>query len=98
MKKNSNKSSKQFKKNTIAGLLTALIIVIVVNIISSFLFYRIDLTKDKRHSLSPATIEMLKNQGPRLYPCLSERQRPACQLRTVRQTGGANVAGFQKLF
>lgn len=67
MKKNSNKSSKQFKKNTIAGLLTALIIVIVVNIISSFLFYRIDLTKDKRHSLSPATIEMLKNLKDRVY-------------------------------
>lgn len=67
MKKTINKSSKQFKRNTISGLLAALIIVIAVNILSSFLFYRIDLTKDKRHSLSPATIEMLKNLKDRVY-------------------------------
>ena len=69
--KNSNKGQteggKQFKKNTIIGLIVALVAVILVNIISSFLFYRIDLTKDKRHSLSKGTIEMLNNLEDRVY-------------------------------
>lgn len=68
MKKNFNtKNSKQFKKNTIIGLIAALVIVLIINIISSFLFFRIDLTKDKRHSLSPSTIEILKNLDDKVY-------------------------------
>ena len=74
MKKNNSKKNnrqteggRQFKKNTLVGLLIALVAVIVVNIISSFLFYRIDLTKDKRHSLSKGTIEMLNNLEDRVY-------------------------------
>ena len=74
MKKNNSKKNnrqteggRQFKKSTIIGLLIALAAVIVVNIISSFLFYRIDLTKDKRHSLSKGTIEMLNNLEDRVY-------------------------------
>lgn len=68
MKKNSNtQKSKQFKKNTLLGLVVALVIVLVINILSSFLFFRIDLTKDKRHSLSPSTIEILKNLEDKVY-------------------------------
>jgi gliding-associated putative ABC transporter substrate-binding component GldG len=68
MKKNTgSKSSMQFKRNTLLGLLVAVAILVVVNILSSFLFFRIDLTKDKRHSLSPSTIEMLKNLDDRVY-------------------------------
>lgn len=74
MKKNNSKKNnrqteggRQFKKNTLIGLLIALAAVIVVNIISSFLFFRIDLTKDKRHSLSKGTIEMLNNLEDRVY-------------------------------
>lgn len=68
MKKNSNtQKSKQFKKNTLLGLVIALVIVLVINILSSFLFFRIDLTKDKRHSLSPSTIEILKNLEDKVY-------------------------------
>ncbi|MCR4680022.1 MAG: gliding motility-associated ABC transporter substrate-binding protein GldG [Bacteroidales bacterium] len=59
--------SKQFKRNTLLGLLIALVAIIVVNIISSFLFFRIDLTKDKRHSLSKGTIEMLNNLEDKVY-------------------------------
>lgn len=65
--KGQTEGGKQFKKNTILGLLIALAAVIVVNIISSFLFFRIDLTKDKRHSLSKGTIEMLNNLEDRVY-------------------------------
>ena len=67
MSKNINIQSKQFKRRTLLGLLAVLGIVVVVNILSSFLFYRIDLTKDKRHSLSKSTIEMLKNLEDRVY-------------------------------
>ena len=68
MKKNTgSKSSIQFKRSTLLGLLVAVAILVVVNILSSFLFFRIDLTKDKRHSLSPSTIEMLKNLDDRVY-------------------------------
>ena len=49
------------------GLLVVIAAVILVNILSSFLFYRIDLTKDKRHSLSKSTIEMLRNLEDRVY-------------------------------
>lgn len=59
--------SKQFKRYTLIGLLAAILIVIVLNIISSYLFFRIDLTKDKRHSLSKSTIEMLQNLEDRVY-------------------------------
>lgn len=65
--KGQTEGGKQFKRNTIIGLLVALAAVILVNVISSFLFYRIDLTKDKRHSLSKGTIEMLNNLEDRVY-------------------------------
>lgn len=67
MSKNINKQSKQFKRRTLMGLLIVIAAVVLVNILSSFLFYRIDLTKDKRHSLSKSTIEMLKNLEDRIY-------------------------------
>ena len=67
MSKNINIQSKQFKRRTLLGLLAVIGVVILVNILSSFFFYRIDLTKDKRHSLSKSTIEMLKNLEDRVY-------------------------------
>ena len=67
MSKNINIQSKQFKRRTLLGLLAVIAAVVLVNILSSFFFYRIDLTKDKRHSLSKSTIEMLKNLEDRVY-------------------------------
>ncbi len=67
MSKNINIQSKQFKRRTLLGLLAVIAIVVVVNLLSSSFFYRIDLTKDKRHSLSKSTIEMLKNLEDRVY-------------------------------
>ena len=67
MSKKTNIQSKQFKRRTLLGLLAVIAIVIVANILSSLFFYRIDLTKDKRHSLSKSTIEMLKNLEDRVY-------------------------------
>ncbi len=69
MKKNSNinKESKKFKRRSFLALLSVVVIVIIANILSSFFFYRIDLTKDKRHSLSKSTIEMLNKLEDRVY-------------------------------
>lgn len=79
MPKKKLQGSRQFKKNTLIGIAIALIAVVVVNILSSFLFFRIDLTKDKRHSLSPSTIEMLKNLEDRIYirVYLKSKDQPA---------------------
>ncbi len=79
MSKNINKQSKQFKRRTLMGLLIVIAAVVLVNILSSFLFYRIDLTKDKRHSLSKSTIEMLKNLEDRVYfrVYLKGKEQPA---------------------
>ncbi len=53
-----NRFSRQ-KKNSIIQLMAGIIIIVAVNIISSFLFTRIDLTAENRYSLSDATIKML---------------------------------------
>ncbi|MDR2979058.1 MAG: gliding motility-associated ABC transporter substrate-binding protein GldG [Bacteroidales bacterium] len=66
MKKNSQNSNR-YKKSAIIGFVSALLILVTINIISSYLFFRIDLTSDKRHSLSLATIEMLKNLEDKVY-------------------------------
>ena len=45
--KEKNNNSQRFKKNAITGLIVSLLILIAVNILSSFFFFRIDFTKDK---------------------------------------------------
>ncbi len=65
--KGQTEGGRRFKKSMLLGLIVALAAVIVVNILSSFLFFRIDLTKDKRHSLSKGTIEMLNSLEDRVY-------------------------------
>lgn len=42
-------------------LITVFMIVIVANVLSTFVFTRVDLTSEKRYSLSPATLNMLRN-------------------------------------
>ena len=65
--KEKSNNSKRFKKNAIIGLVVSLLILIAVNILSSSFFLRFDLTKDKRLSLSPTTIQMLKNLDDKVY-------------------------------
>ncbi len=56
---------KNWKKNcrrtNIAQLLMAVVVILLVNIIASFIFTRFDLTAEKRYSLAPATKNILKN-------------------------------------
>ena len=49
------------KRSNFLQLGLGIIIIILVNIISSFVFTRFDLTAEKRYSLSPATKKLLKN-------------------------------------
>jgi ABC-2 type transport system permease protein len=60
-------NSKKYKKSALLGLALSLIILIATNIIFSFLYIRIDLTQDKRNSLSDKTIELLENLEEKIY-------------------------------
>lgn len=67
MKQNKNKNKKvisrkkQFKRYSITTFFLSLAIILFLNIISSFVFYRADLTSEKRYSLSDATKTMLRD-------------------------------------
>ncbi|HHU47771.1 MAG TPA: gliding motility-associated ABC transporter substrate-binding protein GldG [Bacteroidales bacterium] len=60
-------SYSKFKKNAIIGLIASLLILFCINILSYFLYFRIDLTQDKRNSLSPATIKLLSSLDDKVY-------------------------------
>lgn len=47
------------KRRDIILLVLSIAIIVLVNFIASFFFFRLDLTADKRYTLSPATKEML---------------------------------------
>ena len=48
------------KKKDLIQLALSIAVVILFNFIGSFVFHRFDLTSEKRYTLSPATIELLK--------------------------------------
>jgi len=52
---------KNIKRSNIIRLIFAMVIILLINIISSFVFTRVDLTAEKRYSLSPATKKLLRN-------------------------------------
>lgn len=58
---------KNIRKANILQLVVAFLFIILMNIIGSFLFYRIDLTTEKRFTLSKATREMVKNLDDVVY-------------------------------
>ena len=64
LKKNKKRS---IKWQNIIQLLAILAIIIFLNIISSFVFTRFDLTTEKRYSLSPTTIQLIKNLNDVVY-------------------------------
>jgi ABC-2 type transport system permease protein len=49
------------RKNNVLRVILGTVIVVLVNVIASFLFTRFDLTAEKRYTLSPATKSMLRN-------------------------------------
>ncbi|NTW25170.1 MAG: gliding motility-associated ABC transporter substrate-binding protein GldG [Lentimicrobium sp.] len=48
------------RRNNIIQLVLALLIIILINVIGSFIFTRIDLTSENRYSLSPSTKKLLR--------------------------------------
>jgi len=54
-------SRKNFRRNSLVQFAALLLLLVLVNVISSFLFVRYDLTSEKRFSLSTDTKDRLKN-------------------------------------
>lgn len=58
---------KNLKKNQIVTFLVTVAIVVLVNVIGSYVFTRFDLTSEKRYTLSPTTKEILNNLDDYVY-------------------------------
>lgn len=52
---------KNIRRSSFMQLAIGLAVIVVINLIGSFAFYRLDLTADKRYTLSPSTRKMLKD-------------------------------------
>lgn len=55
------------KKQAYSSLAILILIIIIINFISTFLFFRIDFTKEKRYTLSNASKEFVKNLEDVIY-------------------------------
>ena len=58
---------KNLKKNQIVAFLVTVAIVVLVNVIGSYVFTRFDLTSEKRYTLSPTTMEILNDLNDYVY-------------------------------
>ncbi len=58
---------KNLKKNQIVAFLITVAIVVLVNVIGSYVFTRFDLTSEKRYTLSPTTKEILNGLEDYVY-------------------------------
>jgi len=56
-----SRKRREIKRLHLVELFSALVLLIAVNVISSFTFYRLDMTTEKRYSLSEASISLLKS-------------------------------------
>lgn len=55
------------KKNNIQSSLILIGILVVLNVVSGYFFHRFDLTKDKRYTLSPTSLNIIKQVQNPLY-------------------------------
>ncbi len=67
MKKSNTTEKKSLKGQNIIRLVLLLLILVVVNVISSFVFTRFDLTSEKRFTLSPSTKKFVGNLKDIVY-------------------------------
>jgi ABC-2 type transport system permease protein len=58
---------KQNKKNDILKVLASFLLLLLLNYVGSFWFFRLDLTQEKRYTLSDATKNILKNLDDIVY-------------------------------
>ncbi len=66
-KKLSSDKQRNIKLSNITQLMLGLVVIILVNVISAYVFTRFDLTTEKRYSLSTATKEMLSDINDIVY-------------------------------
>ena len=59
--------SKNIKRLNLIQLLIGLAVIILLNVIAKYAFFRLDLTQEKRYTLSPLTIKMLKDLDDVVY-------------------------------
>jgi ABC-2 type transport system permease protein len=64
---NSMTAKRSVKQNSIARFVLGVAILVLLNVISSFMFTRFDLTSEKRFTLSKPTKDMLKNLNDVVY-------------------------------
>lgn len=62
-----NNERKNLKKNQLISFGITVVIIIVINIIASFVYTRFDLTSEKRYTLSDTSKEILKNLDDYVY-------------------------------
>src|SRR5689334_15974850 len=60
-------AKRNVKQNSILQLTLGTVVIVLLNVIASFVFTRFDLTSEKRFTLSPATKNMLKNLNDVVY-------------------------------
>ncbi len=61
------KINPKLRRAAIVNLLLLLLVVVLLNMAGAFRFFRLDLTQEKRYSLSPATIKLLENLPDVVY-------------------------------
>jgi len=61
------KNKVKYKRSAIITLISSLLILIALNIILSFFYVRIDLTAEKRNSLAPSTIKLIKELPDKIF-------------------------------
>jgi len=61
------KNKIKYKRSAIITLVSSIFILFALNILFSFFYVRIDLTADKRNSLAPSTIKLLKDLPDKIY-------------------------------
>jgi ABC-2 type transport system permease protein len=61
MSQDQKNKQRSMKKASLLQLVLGVVIILMVNVIGSFIFTRFDLTAEKRYSLSPSTKELLRN-------------------------------------
>jgi ABC-2 type transport system permease protein len=60
-------ASKKQKRAAYLSLLLLFAVIVLLNILGSFKFYRFDLTSEKRYTLNPASISLLQNMKDVVY-------------------------------
>ncbi len=65
--KEKKQNRKSFKKRTIVDLAMIIAIIIFINYISSYFFFRLDLTTENRYTLAPTTVKLLKDLKDVVY-------------------------------